>query len=387
MTALYTPEQNAVPKRENRTIIESVRSMLHAMSIPQEFWAEVISIPVYTLNIVGTRTLDNFTPLQAWCGRRPDVSHFRISGSPAYMHIPKTLRTKLDAKGKLCMFIGYCTESKAYRLWDFQGRRVVISRDVLFNEDDFSTISITRCILFGFSIPPSVGLFPQQEVMESAVREPQVATVLLQHEALEERITAVAGIPLQQEAVDVTQQEAVGDGQLQTTDILRPVPEITSSMHTQQFDVGIEAPVSVSVNSEHFSLNDDDIVRDLGQPYVIYAANRTRCPPNHFGEWAQIKYTHPSFLGATESFEDLPIEPESYDQAMSSLEQIEWQKAMAEEYDSLMKNHTWILADRPPWRKAVKSKWVYKVKTTVDGTLQQYKCAFGGKRPFSKAWN
>jgi hypothetical protein len=214
-------------------------------------------------------------------------------------------------------------------------------------------------------------MFPQQEeVMQSAVREPQVATVLLQHEALEERITAVAGIPLQQEAVDVTQQEAVGDGQLQTTNILRPVPEITSSMHTQQFDVGIEAPVSVPVNSEHFSLNDDDIVRDLG-PYVIHAANHTRCPPNHFGERAQIKDTHPSFLGATESFEDLPIEPESYDQAMSPLEQIEWQKAMAEEYDSLMKNRTWILADRPPWRKAVKSKWVYKVKTTVDGTLQR----------------
>jgi hypothetical protein len=227
-------------------------------------------------------------------------------------------------------------------------------------------------------------MFPQQEeVMESAVRESQVATVLLQHEALEEPITVVAGIPLQQEAVDVTQQEAMGDGQLQTTNILRPVPEITSSMHTQQFDVGIEAPFS-PVNSEHFSSNEYDIVRDLGQPYVIHAANRTRRPPNHFGEWAQIKDTHPSFLGATESFQNLSIEPESYDQAMSSLEQIEWQKAMAEEYDSLMKNHTWILADLPPWRKAVKSKWVYKVKTTVDGTLEQYKARLVAKDRFQK---
>jgi hypothetical protein len=140
-----------------------------------------------------------------------------------------------------------------------------------------------------FSIPPSVGMFPQQEeVIESAVREPQVATILLQHEALEEPITAVTGIPLQQEAVDGTQQEATGEGQLQTTNILRPVPDITSSMHTQQFDVGIEAPVSVPVNSEHFSSNDYDIVRDLGQPYVIHAANRTRRPPNHFGEWILI---------------------------------------------------------------------------------------------------
>jgi hypothetical protein len=127
--------------------------MLHAMSIPQEFWAEVISITVYTLNIVDTRTLDNITPLQAWCGRRPDVSHFRIFGSPAYMHIPKTLLTKLDAKGKLCMFIGYCTESKAYRLWDFQGRGVVISRDVLFNEDDFSTISSFSSKNLSYQLP------------------------------------------------------------------------------------------------------------------------------------------------------------------------------------------------------------------------------------------
>ncbi len=69
---------------------------------------------------------------------------------------------------------------------------------------------------------------------------------------------------------------------------------------------------------------------------------------------------------------------------MSSLEQIEWHKAMAEEYDSLMKNYTWILADLPPWRKAVKSKWVYKVKTTVDGTLQQYKARLVAKDPFQK---
>jgi hypothetical protein len=78
-------------------------------------------------------------------------------------------------------------------------------------------------------------------------------------------------------------------------------------MHTQQFDVGIEAPVSVPVNSEHFSSNNDDIVRDLGQPYLTHAANCTRRPPNHFGEWAQIKDTNPSLIYGLQEIESIVL--------------------------------------------------------------------------------
>ncbi|XP_032784658.1 uncharacterized protein LOC116922362 [Daphnia magna] len=51
-----------------------------------------------------------------------------------YIHIPDANRQKLDAKGRLCIFVGYCGASKAYRGWDPIEQKIKISRDVLFDE-------------------------------------------------------------------------------------------------------------------------------------------------------------------------------------------------------------------------------------------------------------
>jgi hypothetical protein len=52
----------------------------------------------------------------------------------AYAHVPDTDRHKLEAKSRKCIFIGYNTESNAYKLYDPINRKVVISRDVIFYE-------------------------------------------------------------------------------------------------------------------------------------------------------------------------------------------------------------------------------------------------------------
>lgn len=51
----------------------------------------------------------------------------------------------------------------------------------------------------------------------------------------------------------------------------------------------------------------------------------------------------------------------------------QWKAAMQFEYDSIIKNGTWQLVDRPPKRKVIGTKWVYKVKYKVDGSLEKYK--------------
>ncbi|KAH9323687.1 hypothetical protein KI387_018326, partial [Taxus chinensis] len=50
-----------------------------------------------------------------------------------------------------------------------------------------------------------------------------------------------------------------------------------------------------------------------------------------------------------------------------------WDDAMAAEYSSLMKNHTWDLVSLPKGRKMVKCKWVYRTKYAVDGSIDKYK--------------
>lgn len=130
-----TPQQNGVAERVNRTLIETVRSMLTDAKLPHEFWAEALSTAVYLRNHSPTKVLCEKTPFEAWTEKKPTVAHLRVFGCKAYMHIPKDERGKLDSKSKQCIFVGYGEETKGYHLWDPVKRRICFSWDVLFNED------------------------------------------------------------------------------------------------------------------------------------------------------------------------------------------------------------------------------------------------------------
>ena len=116
-TAPYTSEQNSIAERENRTVMEGVRSCLHQAKINIRFWAEAVQYLVYTLNRTGTRILSGYTLFEAYFGVPPSVSHLRPFGCPAYVHILAPSRRKLDPKAQQGIFVGYSDESKAFRLW------------------------------------------------------------------------------------------------------------------------------------------------------------------------------------------------------------------------------------------------------------------------------
>lgn len=133
LTAPYTPEQNGVAERKNRTVVEMARSMLKAKGIPDKFWGEAVATAVYLLNISPTKAVMNRTPYEAWMGRKPRVSHLKVFGCVAYAMVD--IRSKLDEKSVKCVFIGYCSQSKAYRLYNQSSGKVIISRNVVFNEE------------------------------------------------------------------------------------------------------------------------------------------------------------------------------------------------------------------------------------------------------------
>ena len=74
------------------------------------------------------------TPQEAWSGRKPAVDHFRIFGCIAYAHVPDEKRKKLEDKSLKCVFLGVSETSKAYKLYDPLTKKVVVSRDVVFDD-------------------------------------------------------------------------------------------------------------------------------------------------------------------------------------------------------------------------------------------------------------
>jgi hypothetical protein len=53
-----------------------------------------------------------------------------------------------------------------------------------------------------------------------------------------------------------------------------------------------------------------------------------------------------------------------------------WRDAMMEEYQSIMKNDVWDIVQRPERKSVVTSKWIYKIKHTVDGSIKKHKTIF-----------
>ena len=89
---------------------------------------------VHILNRSPTFSVRDMTPQEAWSGREPAVDHFRIFGCIAYAHVPDEKRKKLEDKSLKCVFLGVSETSKAYKLYDPLTKKVVISRDVIFDE-------------------------------------------------------------------------------------------------------------------------------------------------------------------------------------------------------------------------------------------------------------
>ena len=115
-TTGYTPEQNGVAKRKNRTILEVARAMLYDQGLPKFLRGEVANTAVYVQYRCPHSALDSKTSEEVFSGMKPNVCHFRVFGSPVYFHVPKEKRSKLDASGKKGTFLGYSETSKAYRI-------------------------------------------------------------------------------------------------------------------------------------------------------------------------------------------------------------------------------------------------------------------------------
>lgn len=134
-TNVYTPEQNGMSERFNRTIVERARCLLFDAGLDKKFWAEATNTAVYLRNRSVASGLNNKTPYELWTNKKPDLSHVRIFGSEVMVHVPKEKRLKWDSKSKKHILVGFSENVKGYRVYDPIKKCVVTSRDVIIHEN------------------------------------------------------------------------------------------------------------------------------------------------------------------------------------------------------------------------------------------------------------
>jgi transposase InsO family protein len=134
-TTPYTPQHNGVVERRNQTVVEMARCLLKSMNVPAKLWGEAVSTAVYILNRCPTKSLDSVTPFEAWHKRKPNLSHLRTFGCVAHVKQNGPGLNKLSDRSSKMVFIGYESGTKGYRFFDPSSNRLVVSRDVIFEEN------------------------------------------------------------------------------------------------------------------------------------------------------------------------------------------------------------------------------------------------------------
>ena len=142
-TIPYTPQQNGVAERMNRTIISKARCMLSNARMNKRFWAEAANTACYLINRSPSIPLNKKTPIEVWSGMPADYSQLKVFGCTAYAHVDNG---KLEPRAIKCLFLGYGLGVKGYKLWNPETNKTFMSRSVVFNES----------VMFNDSLPTDV---------------------------------------------------------------------------------------------------------------------------------------------------------------------------------------------------------------------------------------
>ncbi|GJT07460.1 putative ribonuclease H-like domain-containing protein [Tanacetum coccineum] len=130
-----TPQQNGVAERKNRTLIEAARTMLADLKLPTTFWAEAVNTACYVQNRVLVIKPHNKTLYELFLGRKPALSFMRPFGCPVTILNTIDHLGKFDGKADEGFFVGYSTNSKAFRVFNSRTRIVEENLHVQFSEN------------------------------------------------------------------------------------------------------------------------------------------------------------------------------------------------------------------------------------------------------------
>ena len=112
--------------------------MMNEKNMPKWYWVEAANTAVYLTKRCTTSGVHDVTPHEIqFFGKKPDLSHLRVFGSIAYVHIPDDTRQELDPKFEKCILVGYSLEQKGYKCYNPTTRKARTRRDVVFDESAY----------------------------------------------------------------------------------------------------------------------------------------------------------------------------------------------------------------------------------------------------------
>ena len=358
VTAAYTPQQNGVAERVNRTILEAARAMLHAADLPLSFWIYAVQAAVYIRNRSPTRALNNITPYEAWRGEKPNLSHLRVFGCRAFMYLHKQQRSstsKLAARAMPGIFVGYSNEAKAWLVWDPISKKVHTSRDVKFIE----------------SVPGSAPLTQSVKAAEptGSIDSDSGSTKAAEPVDTERSTILDALITVDEES------DSDSDGEAEAA----PPAEAVMAAEPVVAEPHLAVSQAVGSTSAQSSASQPSIASQRRRQSKSERALRQLASFNTPGNSEPSDEQHQAMFALAAHVSTSISEPHSYKEAAQSPHRAQWEQAMQDELDSIKANDTYALVPLPAGRQAIGCKWVFKIKRHADGSIDRYKARLVAK--------
>ena len=287
------------------------------MNIPNYMWGEAVRHATYLINRVPTRALKNQTPYESLKKRKPSIGHLKVFGCIAHAKIDAAHVRKLDDRSQTLVHLGTEPGSKAYRLYNPTTRRVVVSRDVIFNEkacwkwkgDEKEKTNEPGMFQLSWGTTMDVGHGP-------------------------------FSITPQQEEVT----EVAADGVVDTS---------------ESATIGVYDQVEGDAGSEETEIPE------------LRRSTRQTSRPSYLDDYLLMANLECEMLLLS-----LCDEPRSYQEASKNKR---WRLACSDEIESINKNETWVLIDKPPGVKVIGLRWVFKIKRDADGKIIKFKARLVAK--------
>jgi transposase InsO family protein len=136
VSATYTPQQNGVVERKNRTLITLAKTMIDEYNTLERFWAKAVNTACYASNRLFLHWLLEKTPYELLNGKKPDVSFFWVFG--CYIYKKHCHLGKFQRRCDIGFFLGYSSKYKAYRVFNHATGVVEETYDMEFDETNGS---------------------------------------------------------------------------------------------------------------------------------------------------------------------------------------------------------------------------------------------------------
>jgi transposase InsO family protein len=137
-SAPYTPQQNRVAERKNKTLIEMARTILHEYKTFGQFWAKAVNTACYATNHLYLHKLLKKAPYELLTSKKANVSYFRVFGSKCYVLQKRSKYSKFSPKVYEVFLLGYDSNSCAYHVFNKDSGCVETTCDVVFDETNGS---------------------------------------------------------------------------------------------------------------------------------------------------------------------------------------------------------------------------------------------------------